>query len=482
MRMRRFSGAVALLGIAGLLVSGCGSSGSDGTSGSSGSTASGASSGTSASSTDGSQASGASEGSSGASSASSNTSDGPAKNVTVWIQNGAYSQDIQDYLAKWGPEHNINVKVDVQASDQYAQAIVLALKTGKAPDIFPATKTNQLVDAGYLLPLDDVLSDDIKAQYSDSMKAPSQFVWGGKNYAVPTTTNTIRLAYNKDIFTKAGLDPDKPPTTISEIETDCTAIAKVSDVYCFGLPLKWAGFVAWDLAPLAVAGTDVHNTGFYDASTGKIDFSSAAPVVKLYRDMIANKWAYPGASSLDNDPMRSAFAEGKIGMFVSASWDIGLINDQFKTKADWAATQLPVPDGQQHQQNPMSIGSGYSINAKTADPEAATAVLEAIVGSDLQGELANAGLVISVNQDVKVDGTDLAPQFAEYALSDGDVKQNPTPTGAVSITGKTYQDVVASLILGSGDIDSALSDLTKRYNAALDSSVSAGDVNLDDYK
>ena len=46
----------------------------------------------------------------------------------------------------------------------------------------------------------------------------------GKIIAVPTAAYAQALHYNRDLFTKAGLDPDKPPTTWDEIRTDAKVI------------------------------------------------------------------------------------------------------------------------------------------------------------------------------------------------------------------------------------------------------------------
>lgn len=39
-----------------------------------------------------------------------------------------------------------------------------------------------------------------------------------KIYALPFSAESSFLLYNKDLFKKAGLDPDKPPKTWAEIE------------------------------------------------------------------------------------------------------------------------------------------------------------------------------------------------------------------------------------------------------------------------
>ena len=40
----------------------------------------------------------------------------------------------------------------------------------------------------------------------------------GHLYALPTTASTLALHYNKELFRKAGLDPEKPPRTLQELD------------------------------------------------------------------------------------------------------------------------------------------------------------------------------------------------------------------------------------------------------------------------
>jgi len=48
--------------------------------------------------------------------------------------------------------------------------------------------------------------------------------YNGKLYALPFDTDARVLYYNKKLFKEAGLDPNKPPRTISELDdgsSDC---------------------------------------------------------------------------------------------------------------------------------------------------------------------------------------------------------------------------------------------------------------------
>ena len=48
----------------------------------------------------------------------------------------------------------------------------------------------------------------------------------GKIWAVPTQAYGMSLTYNRTLFTQAGLDPDKPPTTWDEVRAAAKTIAE----------------------------------------------------------------------------------------------------------------------------------------------------------------------------------------------------------------------------------------------------------------
>ena len=61
--------------------------------------------------------------------------------------------------------------------------------------------------------------------------------------------------------------------------------------------------------------------------------------------MFTNGGAFPGCESLDIDPLRSQFANGKIGMYISWTHSDPAYESQFPTTEDWDGAQLPTIDG-----------------------------------------------------------------------------------------------------------------------------------------
>jgi multiple sugar transport system substrate-binding protein len=59
--------------------------------------------------------------------------------------------------------------------------------------------------------------------------------WNGKLYGVPTNNETMAFIWNKDIFNKAGLDPDKPPATWDDVVKYSAQIKKATGKAGYGM-------------------------------------------------------------------------------------------------------------------------------------------------------------------------------------------------------------------------------------------------------
>ncbi|MEJ1231439.1 MAG: extracellular solute-binding protein [Galbitalea sp.] len=102
------------------------------------------------------------------------------------------------------------------------------LAGGTLPDEFgvPFTDSRTLAQNGQLadltkyikaLPYFKKFNKNVLAVAEDSQ---------GRVYGIPFSPYAMSISYNRDDFTKAGLDPNKPPTTWDEVESDAIAISK----------------------------------------------------------------------------------------------------------------------------------------------------------------------------------------------------------------------------------------------------------------
>ena len=113
-----------------------------------------------------------------------------------------------------------------------APTFTAALAAGTLPDVF----TIPFTDGKGLIAQHQIVDIDARVRalgYADKFN-PNVLVNGqdddGKICAVPTAAYGMSLTYNRTLFTAAGLDPDKPPTTWDEVRTAAKTIAEKTGV------------------------------------------------------------------------------------------------------------------------------------------------------------------------------------------------------------------------------------------------------------
>lgn len=411
---------------------------------------------------------------------------GAPEAVVLWLGENAGGTVIEAFMKDWSAKNNIDVQLKSFSAKQFSQQLPLALRTGQGPDVFTPNNLTGLENSNFLLPLDDLVSEKLKTNYKTFYSAPSQFTYKGQLMAVPSSLVTMKLIYNKDLFKKAGLDPEKPPVSFAEMEADAAAItSKVKGSYGFGLPLAFNGFANFGLDPIVVNDSpDSTQRGLYNVKTHKFEFEKYGPAIKMFQGMIARKQVFPGATSLDIDSLRAAFAQGKVGMYIGQPADASILDLQLKTKQAWGASPLPVESGTPKQEI-VHPGGAYAINRQTKHKDAAVKVLEALLSKELNVKLGNIGSILPASADITA--ADLAapeiPQLPQFEFTPGGLQRAAAnyPTDALKVQGVNAQEGVIRILETGGDPTSALAELSAKYNEALDKAVAAKKMNLDDY-
>src|SRR5207302_8856442 len=140
--------------------------------------------------------------------------------LTMWTRSptATFSQTLVD---AYNATHKNKVRLTVFPADSYQQKVGTAAGAKQLPDLLASDVVYapnyaakgvfaDVTDRVNTLPFKDTLAQA-------HMKAAT---YNGRNYAVPHDIDLSALFYNKVLFTRAGLDPDKPPSTLDELYTD----------------------------------------------------------------------------------------------------------------------------------------------------------------------------------------------------------------------------------------------------------------------
>jgi ABC-type glycerol-3-phosphate transport system substrate-binding protein len=174
-----------------------------------------------------------------------------------------------------------------------------------------AANITQYVNSTTVPTLNDIAPSALKADEA-----------GSTLYGLPTNNYTQGLSYNRKLFTEAGLNPDQPPTTWAQVETDATAIAKLGN----GIE-GWGDYSAgnnggWHLTSYidAVGGSMITNTT--SPATASFDTPEAQQILQALHTLRFTDKAMSPTQGLAWGTLQQQFGAGKLGMYIAAPDDI----------------------------------------------------------------------------------------------------------------------------------------------------------------
>ncbi|AJY76890.1 ABC transporter substrate-binding protein [Paenibacillus beijingensis] len=397
--------------------------------------------------------------------------------LSYWTGDRHDQDYIKEVVQKFNETNADNIEVElVVKTDDFNQAIDLAFASGQAPDII-RVKENTIqpwVKKGYLEPIDSYLTDDFKQKFP---VIPDYNEIDGKLYSLPNYGSTLRLVYNKDLFDKAGIV--SPPTTLAEMVQTAkklTEAGKAEGAYGFALNFKSPQSAIFRSARVIAEASGYGGLG-YDFKTARFDWSGYKAIIEAFKQMVDEGSTLPGMESLDIDPLRAQFAEGKIGMYISFSSEPGVYQNQFPAKIEWAAAPVPTIDGKVAGKTSLLGGQWLSISAQSKNKEAAWKFMQYMYGDDILKSYQEKGFGLSMVPAISASAGKPAIKGIEgFMPTENDGTWPLDPTSAIKVEGIMAPDAFFKYMLSGGDLDAIIQDLDKRYNDALDKAIAAGEV------
>jgi len=415
--------------------------------------------------------------------------------IKVWSKDRHDATYVQKKVDEYNASNTDNIQVDYQLyTDNYVQAIDMAVQSGELPDILVQQDQmfDKYVNEGQWADFYDYMDSEMK-EYFKSVVYPGYNELDGKLYFIPTTGTTCRLFYNKEIFERVGIT--EPPKTLEEVVEYAkkinTELSK-EGIYGFAENMKSASS---GLQRSMCVGLD-RETGMvrgYDFVKGEYDFTPWADTLKLWKELLSDECAFPGCESLDIDPLRTQFAAGKIGMYMSYSHaEPGVYQNQFPMDSSkWDCVPIPTVGGKTTGKQYFTGTGSYVLNAKSPNVEKAYKVYKDVFANEdyLIGYY-EGGFGVSILPSV-IEKAKPGKDFQDkkwLLISDIDALLPKPPHTAFAsgmvVEGEDMFKTCESIYYGDADIDSTLKDLTDRYNKAYQEAVKNGsghEVKIENY-
>jgi multiple sugar transport system substrate-binding protein len=168
--------------------------------------------------------------------------------------------------------------------------------------------------------------------------------WNGKLYGIPTNNETMAFIWNKEIFRKAGLDPDKPPATWDDVVKYSAQIKKATGKAGYGMVARVnAGNTPFRVMPVLWAyGSGALDEAEPDPTYQKILINNEGGIAALqaHYDMYVRDKSVP-TSALTNTQTENGdlFISGQIAMEIAHPSEYAAMLDKAK-KATGADKEL----------------------------------------------------------------------------------------------------------------------------------------------
>ena len=290
--------------------------------------------------------------------------DAPTVTVSTW--NELPTDDSLNMFKQCTEATGINVEYTVIAESDYSSKLNQMVATqDNSIDIMIVWENDlgNFAQVGGIEALDDYLADST-IDTDDMIDAVAKLSDGlGGTYGLPWCAATEIMYYNKDMFDAAGIE--YPTNDWSYEDFLAAAEALTGDgVYGFEIPSQhtwWAG--------IGGAGDEI-----YDPATGQMVIGDGA--VSFLTD--CKSMVDAGIMNEPSSDTTDLFAAGKAAMTWRGSWQISSYGDSLGFNWDIATIPTNV-----RKYNTLHTGF-YTINANSANKDAAWEVIEYLMGEEGQ--------------------------------------------------------------------------------------------------
>ncbi|MBS4218350.1 ABC transporter substrate-binding protein [Bacillus sp. FJAT-49711] len=352
--------------------------------------------------------------------------------------------------------------------------LLAAISGGNPPDVVISSDyaaAYALAAQGALEPIDQYLVNEgfdeskVLASFQDVMK------FDGKTYLFPQDSNVNLLYYNVKMFEEAGLDPNKPPTTIEELDEYAEKLTKLNDKGGFDR----LGFIPWiDAGDDSLLWGWVFGAKFFDSTENQVHLNEKPLVDSLnWMNTYAQRYnpekiksftsGFGGAFSPDHP-----FFTGKVAMTINGNWFANALKT-YSPDTEYRVAAIPnPPDGRE---KATTLGTNVFMIPKGAkNPEAAIKFILFGGQPEILADNINIWRSISIYNEpsdaVKWDGDQVYDVVLDVAAS-----TNSGHPALTSIAGQLKNELTLlrdSVIYNDNDPEPLLEEAEKKLQKELD--------------
>jgi len=350
--------------------------------------------------------------------------------ITVWHWMTDRESAFQELAKKYEAKTGVKVNFELYApSDAYSQKVRAAAQGVNLPDIFGILGEKRdfasFVKAGHILDLTPYMEENLgdwknkffaKALEVNEFAADNSYGVKPGIYGVPIDIMTIQMVYNKDLFKKLGLNPNRPPATFAEF---LEIGNKIKAANMQGMVSGWGEVWMIDCLANNYAFNIMGKDKVIATIKGEVPYTDPdwIKVLSLFKEMQDSGVLATGLVTMINKNAEQLFANGKAVFAFNGSWCVNVYRGM-DPNLNYGA-MLPPKASDKY---PMSIwggaGSSFMVNGRSKNKEEAVKFLRWLTDRDQQAYLSEATRNLPANKESTSKISPVLAQFAsgmEYA-------------------------------------------------------------------
>jgi multiple sugar transport system substrate-binding protein len=364
--------------------------------------------------------------------------------LTLWTR-APLEKQAKLLVEEYNKTHKNQVDLTVVPNDDYVAKVGAAAGSGGLPDLFAAdiVYVPNWVKQGLF---QDISTQIDGLDYKDAinkghLKAGTA---DGKEHVLPFVLDLSMLFWNKELFTEAGLDPEKAPANLEEFAAAAKKIQALNkpDTYGTATGLNCGGCLVFTWFPTMWAdGQQVMNE---EGTKSLLDSDTSKDVYSTWKDLWDSGAVLPSSKDEAGPTWTAGFTEGKVGlMFYPAT----LLSS---TPFDVGVSGIPGPKGGA---STFVGGDGIGISKDSKKAAQAWNFLNWMMSEDAQvGVLAKDNDVVSRSDLAKNEYSEKDPRLVTIneVAGKGETPFSLNFQQAFNAPSSPWLSLVRDAVLGDG--------------------------------
>jgi sn-glycerol 3-phosphate transport system substrate-binding protein len=402
--------------------------------------------------------------------------DGNVTSIEFWHAMGGEKGLLLERLIREFEDQADGIRINATSKGSYRGTLdstMSAAEKGTGPTLAQIYEigTARAVDSGEFTPVEGVLPNSVSLNnYIDPVL--NYYRTNGRLNSMPFNSSVPVLCYNADAFKRAGLDPNNPPTTFSEVTE---AARQLVDKGIATSGITFANYSWYVEQWFATAGQEIVNKQNGRAGTpdkAYFDSEAATEIYEWWTEM-DHEGLYHNPGVEARGKAKTAFDEGTAPMLIASSSSVGGITEDAPFEVGISSFPTPgVGEG-------LVVGGAslwVSESATQAEQDAAGQFLAWLTSPDQQAHWHRETGYLPIHQggidQLQRDGWFRSNPGHKVAIDQLlSSKDSPATNGARigpfstvrTLVGEAYPDIV------DGDLDVELERLSDRVERQLES-------------